>query len=215
MVRKVFLPKIKQTFIAGLAVLIPVGISIYTLVFIIDLVDGILNILPQAIHPDNLIGFHIPGLGVIVTVILILLAGVIIRSYLGKRLVSLGERFLHKIPVVRTIYDGSKQVVDGLIMNRKKGFKRVVLVKFPHTGLYSLGFVTGETPTLIGDGKGEHLLNVYVPTTPNPTSGYLVIVPSSEVVEVDMPVNEALSFIVSCGLIQKPEASLEKSLDKS
>lgn len=196
------LQRVKQTFIAGLVVLIPAGISLYTLFFIIDLIDGILNILPAKINPDYLIGFHVPGLGVIVTVVIIFLSGLMIRSYLGKKLMLVGERFFRKIPVVRLIYDGSKQVVDGLIKNRARGFKRVVLVKFPHTGLYSLGFVTGDTPAHIGDDMGKRLINVYVPTTPNPTSGYLVLMPASEVVEVDMSVNEALSFIVSCGLVQ-------------
>ncbi|MCX7983056.1 MAG: DUF502 domain-containing protein [Syntrophales bacterium] len=202
--------RIKQTFIAGLAVVIPVGISIYTLFFIIDLIDGVLDILPKRIHPDSLIGYHIPGLGVIVTLVITILAGLMIRSYLGKKLMDLGENFFRRIPVVRSIYDGSKQVVDSFIANRKKGFKKVVLVRFPHTGLYSLGFVTGETPSHIKEGKESQFINVYVPTTPNPTSGYLVLVPSSDVVEVDMTVNEALSFIVSCGLVQKPEVDLEK-----
>jgi len=196
-----FLQRLKQTFVAGLAVLIPVGISLYTLFFIIDLVDGILNILPVRLHPDTLIGFHIPGLGIIVTILITFLSGLMIRSYIGSKLMLMGERFFHKIPIVRLIYDGSKQVVDGLIKNRTREFKRVVLVKFPHTGLYSLGFVTGDTPAYIDDGRQGQLINVYVPTTPNPTSGYLVLVPHTDVVEVDMSVHEALSFIVSCGFV--------------
>ena len=213
MAKSKFIQKFKQTFLAGLVVVIPIGISIYTLFFIIDLIDGILDILPRQIHPDHLIGFHIPGLGVIVTALITLLAGVIIRSYLGKRLLVLGERFFHRIPIVRTIYDGSKQVIDSLITNRKRGFKKVVLVKFPHTGLYSLGFVTGNTPHRVKDGVESEFINVYVPTTPNPTSGYLVLVPPTDVVEVDMSVNEALSFIVSCGLVQKSEIEVDKRLD--
>lgn len=210
MIKAKIFQKLKQTFVAGLAVVIPAGISIYTLIFIIDLIDGILDVLPRNMHPDHLIGFHIPGLGVIVTILITLLAGLMIRSYLGKKLMVLGEKFFRHIPVVRTIYDGSKQVVDSLIMNRKRGFQKVVLVRFPHTGLYSLGFVTGETPPQVKDGVESQFINVYVPTTPNPTSGYLVLVPPGDVVEVDMAVNEALSFIVSCGLVQKTESEPEK-----
>jgi len=195
--------KIRQAFIAGLAVTIPMGLTLYVLFFIIDLMDGLLYIVPERYHPETLIGFHIPGLGAIATLLLVLLAGVIVKSYLGNRLMLWGEGLFYKIPVVRTLYEGTKKVVDSLFINKNKSFKKVVLVAFPRPGTYALGFVTGDVLPTIRSRMEQPCLNIFVPTTPNPTSGYLLIVPEAEALDVDMTVEEAVAYIVSCGIVKR------------
>ncbi len=195
--------KIRQAFIAGLAVTIPMGLTLYVLFFIIDLMDGLLYILPQRYHPETLIGFHIPGLGAIATLLLVLLAGFTVKSYLGNRLMLWGESLFYKIPVVRTLYEGTKKVVDSLFVNKNRSFKKVVLVAFPRPGTYALGFVTGDVLPSIRSRVERPCLNVFVPTTPNPTSGYLLIVPETEALDVDMTVEEAVAYIVSCGIVKR------------
>jgi len=195
--------KIRQAFIAGLAVTIPMGLTLYVLFFIIDLMDGLLYIVPQRYHPETLIGFHIPGLGAIATLLLVLLAGFTVKSYLGNRLMLWGESLFYKIPVVRTLYEGTKKVVDSLFVNKNRSFKKVVLVAFPRPGTYALGFVTGDVLPSIRSRMERPCLNIFVPTTPNPTSGYLLIVPETEALDVDMTVEEAVAYIVSCGIVKR------------
>jgi uncharacterized membrane protein len=165
--------------------------------------DGLLYILPQRYHPETLIGFHIPGLGAIATLLLVLLAGFTVKSYLGNRLMLWGESLFYKIPVVRTLYEGTKKVVDSLFVNKNRSFKKVVLVAFPRPGTYALGFVTGDVLPSIRSRVERPCLNVFVPTTPNPTSGYLLIVPETEALDVDMTVEEAVAYIVSCGIVKR------------
>jgi len=193
--------KIRQIFIAGLAVTIPIGLTLYVLFFLINLMDSLLDVMPQPYHPDTLLQFHIPGLGVIATVLLVLLSGIMMKSYIGHKIVAFGEGLFHRIPVIRSVYEGTKQVVDSIFVNKVRSFQKVVLVTFPHPGAYALGFVTGETLPSLTKGLGEACANVFVPTTPNPTSGYLIIVPVGNLIDVDMTVEEAFTYIISCGIV--------------
>lgn len=196
--------KIKQIFITGLAVTIPIGLTLYVLFFLIEVMDSLLRIIPQRYHPDTLLQFHVPGLGVIFVVVLIFISGLLMKSYLGNRLVQIGEAIFHRIPVIRSIYDGTKQVMDRMFVQHNRSFKKVVLVEFPRTGAYTLGFVTGSAHERILRDIGRPCANVFVPTTPNPTSGYLLVIPEQDLVEVGMTVEEALAYVVSCGLVQPP-----------
>ena len=196
--------KIKKIFIAGLAVTIPIGLTLYVLFFLIEVMDDLLRIIPHRLHPDTLLQFHIPGLGIIFVVILIFAAGLMMKSYLGNRIVQMSEAVFHRIPVIRSIYDGTKQVMDRMFVQHNRSFKKVVLVEFPRTGAYTLGFVTGSAHERILRDIGRPCANVFVPTTPNPTSGYLLVIPEQDLVEVGMTVEEALAYIVSCGLVQPP-----------
>ncbi len=194
--------KIKQIFITGLAVTIPIGLTLYVLFFLIEVMDSLLRIIPQRYHPDTLLQFHVPGLGVIFVVVLIFISGLLMKSYLGNRLVQMGEAIFHRIPVIRSIYDGTKQVMDRMFVQHNRSFKKVVLVEFPRSGAYTLGFVTGSAHERIMREVGRPCANVFVPTTPNPTSGYLLVIPEQDLVEVGMTVEEALAYVVSCGLVQ-------------
>lgn len=203
--------KIRQIFIAGLAVTIPIGLTLYVFFFLIRLVDGLLDVLPRQYQPDTLLQVHIPGFGIIGTVILIFLAGVTMKSYVGNKLIRLWEGLLHKIPVIRSVYEGTKQIVDSMFVNKTRSFQKVVLVAFPHPGAYTLGFVTGPTEAGLQSRIGQDCVNVLVPTTPNPTSGYLLMVPERDLVDVDMTVEEAFTYIISCGIVHGPAPDAAKT----
>jgi uncharacterized membrane protein len=200
--------KIKKIFIAGLAVTIPIGLTLYVLFFLIEVMDDLLRIIPHRLHPDTLLQFHIPGLGIIFVVILIFAAGLMMKSYLGNRIVQMSEAVFHRIPVIRSIYDGTKQVMDRMFVHNNRSFKKVVLVEFPRAGAFTLGFVTGPAHRRIGKSTGRPCTNVFIPTTPNPTSGYILAIPDEELVEIDMTVEEALTYVVSCGLVQPPSLEM-------
>ena len=193
--------KIQQIFFAGLAVLIPIGLTLYVFFFVINLLDGLLAILPRQYLPESWLHYYIPGLGVVATLALIFVSGLIVRSYIGKKVVNLWEGLFRRIPVVRSVYEGSKKVVDSMFVNKNRSFKKVVMVSFPHSGTYVLGFVTGEVIDRLASKIGGKMLNVFVPTTPNPTSGYLLMVPEDQIIEVDMTIEEAFTSIISCGIV--------------
>lgn len=193
--------KIKKVFLTGVAVLIPIGVTIYIFFFLISVMDNILEIIPADLHPDELIGFHIPGLGVIITLILTFLIGLITKSYFGNKVIAWGENFFNTIPIIRNIYQPTKQLVDSLFGGGMKNFSRVVLVEFPRKGVYTIAFVTGQTSGCITEKIGGDYINVYVPTTPNPTSGYFIFVSERELIGLDMSVEEAFRMIISVGLV--------------
>ena len=202
--------KLKQIFLTGLAVTVPIGLTLYILFFLIDIMDSLLKIIPLRYHPDTLLGIHIPGLGTIVTVILIFICGLITASYVGNKIVQSGEDLLYRIPFVRNIYQAIKRFSDTMVMDRRSSFKRVVLVEFPRKGLYTIGFVTGKPDLEFKKEPGQNYVSVFLPTTPNPTSGYLIIVPEDELVEVHMSVEEALTYIISVGIVTPSERTRRK-----
>lgn len=196
---------LKNIFLTGLAVIVPVGLTLYILVFLIGMMDGLLTIIPRQYHPDILIGFHIPGFGIIVTIMLIFICGLMTKSIVGNRIVLYGEGLLDRIPIVRSIHMAIKKIVDSMVLYRSRSLKKVVLVEFPRKGAYTVAFVTGEPAYEIHAKTGQRCVSVYVPTTPNPTSGYFVIFPEHEVVQLDMSVEDAFTLIISGGIVNPPE----------
>ncbi|MBN2438608.1 MAG: DUF502 domain-containing protein [Deltaproteobacteria bacterium] len=195
--------KIKMVFLTGLAVVIPAGLTIYILFFIIDIMDNLLTVIPDPYQPDTLLNFHIPGLGAIVTVILILICGLVTKSYLGTRLVVFGERLVGKIPFVRSIYQAIKRIADSLFMDKAQSFKKVVIVEYPCRGIYSIGFITG-TPNGEVQQKLGCCAGVYFPHALTPTTGIFAIVPREGLIEVEMTVEEAFTLIISGGIVTPP-----------
>jgi uncharacterized membrane protein len=193
--------KLKKIFITGLAVIIPIGLTLYILFFLIDMMDSLLKVIPVRYQPEVLLGFRIPGLGIIITVVLIFISGLIAKSYFGHKIVNSGEDLVDKIPFVRSIYQSIKQVSDSMFTDRRSGFKNVVLVEFPRKGIYTVGFVTGTPGPEIRSKIGQSSISVFIPTTPNPTSGYLVILKENDLIQVDMTVEEALTYIISVGIV--------------
>jgi uncharacterized membrane protein len=204
-----FKKKLKRIFVTGLAVVIPAGLTLYILSFIIGVMDSLLQVIPTHYQPDQLLGVHIPGLGVIVTVALIFISGLVTASYFGNRMVRFGERLVGKIPFVRSIYHAIKRIADSLFMDKTRSFKKVVLVEYPRKGIYSVGFVTG-TPN--GDiqkklGQNEPCVGVFMPLALTPTTGFFIMVPRSELVEISMTVEEAFTLIISAGIVTPSDHS--------
>lgn len=199
--------KLKRVFLTGLAVVIPAGLTIYTLFFIIGMMDNLLQIIPFEYQPDNLLHFHIPGMGVIVTVLLIFICGLVTTSYLGNRVVVFGERIVGKIPFVRSIYQAIKRIADGLFMDRAQSFKKVVIVEYPRRGVYSIGFITGTPNGEIQQhlGRKSPCIGIYIPCALTPTTGVFIMVPKEELIEVSMSVEEAFTLIISAGIVTPQE----------
>ncbi|MDO9527555.1 MAG: DUF502 domain-containing protein [Syntrophales bacterium] len=199
--------KIKNTFLTGIAVIIPIGLTVYILLGMTNLMDKILKIIPTRFQPDELLNFHIPGLGVIFTLILIFIVGLITKSYLGNKLVRLGEWFVNKIPFVRSIYQAIKQLVDAVFSDKSQSFKKVVIVEYPRKGMYAIALVTGEAKGEVQTKTAQKCINLFIPTTPNPTSGFYIMVPEDDVINMDMTVEEAFKLIISGGIVAPSEQS--------
>ena len=193
--------KFRKWLFAGLLVLAPLGITVWVLQWVISTLDQTLNILPASWQPDQLLGLHIPGLGVIFALVVVLLIGALTSNFIGNRLLNWWNALLHRIPVVRSIYSGVKQVSDTLFSEKGNAFRQAVLVQWPREGMWTIGFVTG-TPggDLVNHLPGEHL-SVFVPTTPNPTGGYFVMLKKDDCIVLDMSVDEALTYVISMGVI--------------
>jgi len=191
----------KRYFLTGVAVLIPLVITIWVLRSVVNTLDQTLFLLPLSLRPEALFGFAIPGLGVLITVIVILLTGAVAANILGRRLLTLGEDLLAHIPVVNSIYNGVKQVSDTLFSGSGKAFRQVLLIRYPHNQCWTVAFQTGEPSGEIAAKLSEPHVSVYVPTTPNPTSGFFLMVPRSQIIELDIPVDVALKYIISMGVV--------------
>jgi uncharacterized membrane protein len=194
---------LRKYFISGLLVWLPVWVTLLVIKFLIDLLSKSLLLLPQQYQPDVLIGFHIPGVGVIVTVLVIFFTGLLAANFIGRRLVALGDAMMARIPLVRTIYTGVKQVTQTLFTPGGQSFRKVLLVEYPREGVWSIAFQTGEVGKEIeGRLNSEPMVSFFIPTTPNPTSGFLMMAPKNKVVELDMSVDQALKFVISLGVMQ-------------
>jgi uncharacterized membrane protein len=197
----------KSIFLTGLAVVMPMGLTIYIFIFLIEMMDSLVLIVPDRYQPDVFLPFHVPGLGAIVTVALILLCGLIAKSYFGNKMVKIGEGFLDKIPFIRSIYQAIKQIADTMFADRSASFKKVVLFHFPSKTSYSVGFVTGVIEGELKARIGQHInyVSVFMPTAPNPTTGLYMIMPEDELIHLDMSVEEAFTLIISAGIVTPAE----------
>jgi uncharacterized membrane protein len=192
---------IRKWLFAGLLVIVPVAITVWVLQWIIGTLDQTLLILPEAWQPDKLIGVHIPGFGVLLTLGILLLVGAAASNFLGKRLVIWGDAIVSRIPVVRSIYSSVKQVSDTLFSETGNAFRTAVLVQWPRADVWTIGFVTGVPGGDVSNYLVGEYLSVYVPTTPNPTGGYFVMLRKSDCIELKMSVDEALRYVISMGVV--------------
>lgn len=192
---------LRKWLLAGLLVVVPVAITVAVLNWIVGTLDQTLLILPQAWHPDRLIGFHIPGFGVLLTLAILLLVGAVASNFVGKRLVIVGDRIVSRIPVVRSIYSSVKQVSDTLFSESGNAFRTAVLIEWPRPGVWTIAFVTGHPGGDVSNHLMGDYLSVYVPTTPNPTGGYFVMLRKSDCIELKMSVDDALKYVVSMGVV--------------
>lgn len=194
----------KKFLIAGLLVWLPLAVTVWVINAIVSMSDQVLLLLPEPWRPDAWLGVHIPGLGVIASLLILLGTGVLAANIIGQRLVRWWEQLLNRIPVVRSIYSGVKQVSDTLLSQQGQSFRKVVLVEFPQRGQWTVGFLVGDPGERLAEQlPGEHV-TVYVPTAPNPTSGYVLMVRPEETRELDISVDDAFKFHVSLGVVSPP-----------
>ena len=194
-VNKSIFTSIRNNFITGVVVLIPIGITIYLTIFLIKISS---KILPKELNPNHYLPYNIPGLEILISVILITIIGWISLSFIGKKLFDIFENILNKIPILRTIYSAVNQLIETFTKS-KSNKKNVVLIQYPRKGVWAVGFATKENTGEIKKKTGQELINVFVPTTPNPTSGFLLMFPKDEVIYLDLSFEEASKFIVSAG----------------
>ena len=206
---------LKKYLLAGLLVWVPIWVTLLVIKFLIDLFDTVLKFLPESYQTQYWLGVHIPGLGLLLTAILVLLTGIFVTNFVGHRLVAYSERILSKIPLVRSIYNAVKQVMHTVLSSSKDAFRKVLLVEYPRKGMWSIAFQTSSGFKEGEEYVGENLVTVFIPTTPNPTSGFLLIVPRADVIELSMPIDEALKMVISLGVVMpgsEPNSTEGKSI---
>jgi uncharacterized membrane protein len=192
---------LRRYLVAGLLVWVPLGVTVLVIRLLVDLMDRTLLLLPPAWRPEQLIGFRIPGLGIVLAAAVVLITGVVVANLLGRQLVALWERFLARIPLVRSIYAGAKQVAETVFSGSGRSFREVVMIEYPRAGTWTLAFVTGDGMREARERIGDDVINVFVPTTPNPTSGFFLMVRRADVVPLKIPVEEGLKVIISAGVL--------------
>jgi len=194
---------IKRYLMAGLLVWAPIWITFLVIEFLLELFDRITNYIPSEYRPETWLGHHIPGIGLLIVLVILFFTGMFLTNVFGRYLINVGERILAKIPLVRSIYNGVKQVLHTMLSSSgNRAFSKVLLVKYPHSGTWTIAFQTAITNGEVRERVGEDLVTVYVPTTPNPTSGYMLMVPIKDAIELKMSVDEALKLVISLGVIQ-------------
>lgn len=193
--------KLRRIIIAGLLVWLPLGITIFIIKILLDLLGQTYLLIPVGLRPENLFGVTIPGFEIIMAIIILFSTGLVAANYLGKTLVETWEKFLDKIPLVRSIYSPLKKFAELVLSDQTQSFSKVLLIQYPRKGLYSLCFQTSKDVGEIQEKSGEDVICVFIPTTPNPTSGYIIMIPKDEVIELDMSVEDALKMIISLGVV--------------
>ncbi|BAK75557.1 protein of unknown function [Pseudogulbenkiania sp. NH8B] len=203
------MPRLQLNFkghlVTGLLIWLPVAVTLWVLNLIVGTLDQTLTLLPEHWRPEALIGFHIPGLGVLLSVLILLGTGMLAANVLGQRLFSFWDALISRTPVVKSIYSSVKQVSDTLLSDSGQAFRQALLVQFPHQGSWTVAFQTGTPAADVASHlDGEEYVSVYVPTTPNPTSGYFIMVPKKDTRELEMSVDAALKYVISMGVVAPP-----------
>lgn len=203
---------LRRWFVSGLLVILPVGVTIWVIDFIVSFLDGSLKMLPQKWQPEAWLGFRFPGMGVVLVLVVVLVVGAVASSYAGFKLVRWWDGVLSRIPIVRPIYSAIKQVSDTLFSGSGHAFREVVLIQYPRNGIWTVAFVTGKPEGALGQHLDpERFISVFVPATPNPTSGFYLILARDEAITLKMSADEALKTVVSMGVIAPPDAQEAKA----
>lgn len=201
-----FLGRLRNYFLAGILVTAPISITIYLTYSFLMFVDSkIAHLIPPPYNPNTYLPFSLPGLGLIVAIVFFIIVGWFARNFLGRLLIRVSEYVVHKMPVIRTLYGAIKQIFETVMASQSQAFREVVMLEYPRRGVYSIGFVTGKTQGEVQKATNTETINVFVPTTPNPTSGYLLFVPKDQLIYLNMSVEEGVKLVVSAGIITPPE----------
>lgn len=191
----------RRYLVAGILVWLPLGVTLLLINFLVGVMDRTLRLVPAAYRPEELLGFAVPGLGVILTIVILLVTGVLVANIVGRSIVGGWEALLERIPIVRSIYSASKNFTEIVFSDSGKAFKKVLLVQYPRKGIYTLTFQTATEMGEVQGRTGDEVVCCFVPTTPNPTSGFIIVVPRKDVIELDMSVDEAARLIMSLGVV--------------
>ncbi len=202
---------IKRYFITGLLIWVPLAITAWVLSLIASVADQSLRLLPESVTPHTLLGFDFPGTGIVLTLLIIMTTGLLAANFIGQRLVGWWEKLLARIPVVNSIYNSVKQVSDTLFSSSGNAFRKALLIQYPREGSWTIAFLTGKPGGDVVNHLAGDYVSVYVPTTPNPTSGFFLMLPKSEVIELNMEVDEALKYIISMGVVTPPARTKRRS----
>jgi len=192
---------LRKYFIAGLLVWLPLAATVIVIKLLIELLNKTILLFPPELQPETLFGISIPGFGIIIGILILVLTGVFAANLFGRKLVGIWEAILGRIPLVRTIYSSVKQVLETLFSSNSESFRRVVLIEYPRKEIWSLGFQTNEALTAAREASEKDLVSVFVPTTPNPTSGFIVMLPAEDITQLDISVEDGFKFIISMGVI--------------
>ena len=199
--------RIRTYFITGVVVIAPVGITAWLIWLVVDLFDRtVVPLIPDAYNPSDVLGVSVPGVGVVVVLVLVTLIGALVTNFAGRFLIRFGERLLARVPVVRTVYGVLKQIFDAVLAQSANAFREVVLIEYPRRGIWVIGFVTSRTRGEVRRVTEDDMVNVFLPTTPNPTSGFLLFVPRRDCIPLDMTVEEGVKLVISGGIVSPPDA---------
>lgn len=209
--------RLRRYLVAGLLVWLPIFVTVFVIKFLMGLMDETLLLLPPSWRPDAVFGFHIPGLGMLLAFAVLLITGLAVTNLVGRKLVGWWEELMQRIPVVRSIYSGAKTFTETVFSGTGQAFKRVLLVQYPRQGVWTLGFQSGEEIAEAAYRSGQRLVCVFVPTTPNPTSGFIVLVPRDEVIPLDMTIDDAMRLVFTLGVVspQWPNARSKPAVQVS
>lgn len=193
--------RLRRYLVAGLLIWLPIGVTVFIFRLLLGLMDQLLFLVPDQLRPEAILGIPIPGLGAALAIILLLATGMLGANFFGRRLVDFYEGLLAKIPLVRSVYGAVKNFAEIVLSDSGTSFKKVLLIQYPRPGLYSIAFQTSDNPHEVQTRTGDTVVTVFLPTTPNPTSGFMLFVPVADVIELDMSVEEALKMVVSLGVV--------------
>jgi len=209
-----FFVEVRLALIAGVLVLAPLGVTLWVFFALVGRADSVIGLLPHRLQPASLLGFNIPGLGILLSLMLVVAVGSMMQYYTGRQVVELYERLLGRVPVLSGIYQGVKQLMDTVFMRKGAHFREVVLVEYPRRGVYCLAFLTNEESYLKLPGVDTDLISIFLPTTPNPTSGFYLLVPTDDVQRLELTPEEAFKVIMSAGIVTPDVVRLSRTPDE-
>ena len=199
---KSILSKIRGYFLTGIIVTAPVGLTFYVSFLFIGFIDSkVRNLIPVKYHYDNILPFEIPGIGLLIVFIMLTFIGFLTAGIIGRYIIKLGERIIARLPIIRSVYGALKQIFESVLKTSSKSFREVVLIEYPRKGIWAIGFITGDTKGEVQEISKNELVNVFLPTTPNPTSGFLLFVPRKDLKVLNMNVEEGIKMVISGGIV--------------
>ncbi len=210
-VKRSFLARLRGYLIAGVLVIAPITITAWLTITIVNFVDNrVEKLIPPSYNPETYLPFSLPGLGFVIAIIFLILVGMLTANFMGRFFLRIGERVLDRLPVVRSLYGATKQIFETVFANQSEAFREVVMVEYPRKGMWVIGFLTGRTKGEVQKKTASDTVNIFVPTTPNPTSGFLLFVPKKDVQKMDMSVEEGIKLVVSAGIVTPDMAKKKK-----